>query len=178
VGLTADELELVEVGARVPVSFSDLGGRTLEAELRSVSPLVDSRTGTYAAELWLDNADGRLRQGMLGRVAFGRATQVEGSASVAPPLTIPRAAVLRRSPPREGAGAGRAADDRDGGDYAVWVVDSSGELPRVHARVVVLGRADQDRVAVLDGLAPAERVVIEGVFALREGAAVDVEEER
>lgn len=155
VGLTAEELELVEIGARVPVSFSDLGGRTIEAELRSVSPLVDPRTGTYAAELWLDNADGRLRQGMLGRVAFGRAVQAESSA----PLTIPRAAVLRR-----------------GGDFAVWVIDPSNDPPRVSARTLVLGRADQDRVAVLDGLAPGERVVVEGVFALREGAAVDVED--
>lgn len=156
VGLTAEELGLVELGARVPVSFSDLGGRTIEAELRSVSPLVDPRTGTYAAELWLDNADGRLRQGMLGRVAFGRAVLVDGASA---PLTIPRAAVLRR-----------------GGDFAVWVIDPSSDPPRVGARTLVLGRADQERVAVLDGLAPGERVVVEGVFALREGAAVDVED--
>lgn len=154
VGVTASELELVRVGSRVPVSFAELGGLTIEAELRSVSPLVDPRTGTYAAELWLDNPDERLRQGMLGRVALGQ-TDAE------PPvrLTIPRAAVVRR----------------DGG-FAVWVVDDRSDPLRVQARSLVLGRAAGDRVIVREGLRPGERVVIEGVFALREGAAVVIEE--
>jgi RND family efflux transporter MFP subunit len=160
VGLTASELELAErvlSGAsdgRVPVSFAELGGLTLAAELRSVSPLVDPRTGTYAAELWLDNPDQLLRQGMLGRVALGRAgVQVDAE------LTIPRAAVVRR-----------------GGQFVVWVIVEQGEPTRVQARPVLLGRASGERVIVREGLREAEQVVIEGVFALREGAAVVIEE--
>jgi RND family efflux transporter MFP subunit len=153
VGLTAAELELARVGARVPVRFADLGGVVVDAELRSVSPLVDPRTGTYATELWLDNPDERLRQGMLGRVELAAVASESGDV-----LTVPRQAVIRRGP-----------------DYAVWVVDDSLDPPRVEARALVLGRADRDRIAVLDGLAAGEAVVIEGMFALREGAAVVVE---
>lgn len=153
VGLTASELELASVGARVPVSFSELGGRTIEAELRSVSPLVDPRTGTYAAELWLDNADRQLRQGMLGRIELDRAG-AEPSAQ----LTIPRAAVIRRA-----------------GTFAVWVIAEHADPARVEARELVLGRAAGERVIVREGLREGEQVVVEGVFALREGAAVVIE---
>jgi RND family efflux transporter MFP subunit len=153
VGLTAAELELVSVGDRFDVEFADLGGRKLTAELRSISPLTDPRTGTYAAELWLDNPEQELLQGMIGRVELG-AARARGSES----LTIPRAAVIRR----------------DGG-YAVWVIENVDGQPRVRARALTLGRSDSDRVAVLDGLAPGERVVTEGMFALREHAAVTVE---
>jgi RND family efflux transporter MFP subunit len=154
VGVTAGELESIRVGARVPVSVAELGGLTVEAELRSVSPLMDPRTGTYAAELWLDNPDQRLVQGMLGRVALGRAG-VEPSAQ----LTIARASVVRRGP-----------------EFAAWVVDSQSEPARVRARALVLGRASGERVIVREGLHAGERVVIEGVFALRDGTAVVIEE--
>jgi RND family efflux transporter MFP subunit len=162
VGLTSGELELAELalasgtsqaGARVPVSFSELGGLTIEAELRSISPLVDPRTGTYAAELWLDNADHRLRQGMLGRVALGRAVD-----KLDAQLTIPRAAVIRRA-----------------GKFAVWVIAAHDEPDRVEARELLLGRAAGERVIVREGLRAGEQVVVEGVFALREGAAVMIE---
>ena len=164
VGLTAAELDLVAVGDRFAVEFDDLGGRRLDAELRSVSPLADARTGTYAAELWLDNPQLELRQGMIGRVELGAATGVAEPSS--PPLSIPRAAVVRR---------------RDG--YAVWVLepvttDATGPTNerRVQPRAVTLGRTGPDRVAVLDGLAPGDEVVVDGMFALREGAAVVVEQ--
>lgn len=162
VGLTAGELELAErilavkteqPGARVPVSFSELGGLTIEAELRSVSPLVDPRTGTYAAELWLDNPDHRLRQGMLGRVELGRAVAQPDAQ-----LTIPRAAVIRRE-----------------GKFAVWVIAEHGDPARVEARALLLGHAAGERVIVREGLRAGEQVVVEGVFALREGAAVVIE---
>lgn len=165
VGLTAGELELAQLvlstatgpgqsGARVPVRFSELGGLTIEAELRSISPLVDPRSGTYAAELWLDNPDQQLRQGMLGRVELGRAVADEPDAQ----LTIPRAAVIRRD-----------------GKFAVWVIAEHGDPARVEARALLLGRAAGERVIVREGLRAGEQVVVEGVFALREGAAVVIE---
>lgn len=158
VGLTAAELELVHPGQRLAVSFDELGGARFEGELMSVSPLADPRSGTYTAELWLDNEGERLRQGMLGRVELelsGQGEQVEHDA----PLSIPRRAVMRRH-----------------GRYAVWILDPSTSDPqRVLPRELLLGRAQGDRVVVLAGLEPGDQVVHEGMFALREGAAVEVE---
>ena len=41
-------------------------------------------------------------------------------------------------------------------------------------RKVVLGAAEGERVAVTEGLEPGERVVLEGVDALREGIGVEI----
>ena len=157
VGLTAAELELVEPGRRLSVEFSELGGERYEAEVHSISPLVDPRTGTYAAELWLDNEHGRLLEGMLGRVELPLTP--ESDAQQTGVLTIPRGAVLRRN-----------------GRYAVWIIDESAQDgTRVAARELTLGQAAGDRVVVRAGLEPGERVVTTGMFALREGAAVEIE---
>ena len=153
VGVTAAEASDLRVGDRLTVQFSELGGRTLSGELHSVSPLSDPRSGTYTAELWLDNPEGLLRQGMIGRVSL-RPSDAVANASSFEPILIPRAAVLRRE-----------------GEFAVWVVIEG----HAQAREVALGRADDRRVEVLDGLAAGDWVVLEGGFALREGAPVDLE---
>lgn len=152
VGVTATEAGDLRVGDRLEVRFGELGGRTLVGELHSVSPLADPRSGTYAAELWLDNPDGLLRQGMIGRVDL--TPDADALAQRGESLLIPRAAVQRRA-----------------GEFAVWVVVEG----HARARVVALGRADERRVEVVEGLALGELVVLEGGFALREGAAVELE---
>jgi membrane fusion protein (multidrug efflux system) len=154
VGVTAAEAGDLRVGDRLDVQFSELGGRTLSGELHSVSPLADPRSGTYTAELWLDNPEGLLRQGMIGRVSL-RPTNARTDVPAFEPLLVPRAAVLRRE-----------------GVFSVWVV-ADGHAEAVE---VALGRADDRRVEVLDGLAPGDWVVIDGGFALREGAAVELEQ--
>lgn len=49
-----------------------------------------------------------------------------------------------------------------------------GEDDTASVRPVVLGAGSGDRVEVLEGLAPGERVVLEGIDRLREGAKVEV----
>lgn len=154
VGVTAAEATDLRVGDQLDIQFSELGGRTLSGELHSVSPLADPRSGTYTAELWLDNPDGLLRQGMIGRVGLHPTNAPADTTAAFEPLLVPRAAVLRRQ-----------------GEFNVWVVVDG----HAHARKVALGRADDRRVEVLDGLAAGDWVVIEGGFALREDAAVDLE---
>jgi membrane fusion protein (multidrug efflux system) len=55
------------------------------------------------------------------------------------------------------------------------VKDSSGRTYRgVRQQVVKLGGSRGDQVAVLSGIAPGDEVVTSGVFKLRNGAAVQV----
>jgi multidrug efflux system membrane fusion protein len=58
---------------------------------------------------------------------------------------------------------------------AVFVVDRSSGEPRAVARPVRLGRSNAEKIEVLEGVSVGEEVVIDGLFALRDGAPVLVE---
>lgn len=154
VGVTASEAALLGDRPDSPVSvrFDALGGRDVEATLHDISPLADARSGTYAAEFWLEPVDDVvLRQGMVGRVNLGgERTEVA--------VAVPRHAVTRN----EGA-------------FAVWVVEEgeSGDVAR--RRAVTLGRRDATHTEISSGLQGDERVVVEGSFSLADGAAVEID---
>ena len=58
---------------------------------------------------------------------------------------------------------------------AVFVVDQSSGEPCAVARPVRIGRSNAEKVEVLEGVSVGEEVVIDGLFALRDGAPVLVE---
>jgi RND family efflux transporter MFP subunit len=112
-----------------------------------------------------------VRVGLAGDDAEQRATRrlipgmsaiaVFALASAENAVAVPRDALVR-------------ADD---GSFRVWLVDRSGDTPRVHARAVRVGRSLAARVEVRDGLVAGDVVVVRGNESLREGQAVDVRED-
>ena len=63
-----------------------------------------------------------------------------------------------------------AAVVRDGKATSVWVVRDG----KVERRAITLGAADNDRVAVLDGLQGGEAIVVDAPRRLRDGAVVEL----
>lgn len=120
--------------------------RELPAAVARIVPAGDPQSRTFAVQLLLDNPDGQLKSGMFARAGF-----VVGERQV---LRLPRAAVLRRG-------------QLDG----VFVV---GDDSRARLRWVRLGPASEDRVEILSGLEPGERVVIEPPAALEDGSLLEV----
>jgi RND family efflux transporter MFP subunit len=150
-GVTSTEAAGLEPGTPAPVILAELGGIAVEAEIHSVGRIADPASGTYTVELWLDSPDGLLREGMVAQV---RLPVEEGRRNP----VVPRAALIRRE-------AG----------MAVFVVDRGGGEPRAVARPVRIGRSNAEKVEVLEGVSVGEEVVIDGLFALRDGATVLVE---
>ncbi len=156
-GVTAAEAASLQVGQMAQVSFDALGGATFEAALRSIGRMVEADNGTYPIELWLEQPDSRLREGMIGDLRFvgdGAAKRV----------VVPRAAVVRR-----------------GGRMAVFIVEGSGlgdggKSTVVRERGVRTGLSDAHFVEVIEGLQPGDTVVVDGLFALGDGTAVAVED--
>jgi RND family efflux transporter MFP subunit len=150
-GVTSTEAAGLVPGTPAPVLLAELGGVAVEAEIHSVGRIADPASGTYTIELWLDSPDGLLREGMVAQVRLpveaGRRNPV-----------VPRAALIRRE-----------------GGVAVFVVDPSGAEPRAVARPVRIGHSNAEKVEVLEGVSVGEQVVIDGLFALRDGAPVLVE---
>jgi membrane fusion protein (multidrug efflux system) len=146
-GVGSADVGRISAGETVEISFADLGGLRLPATVTSVGSMRDPRGGTFPVELVLDGpAVGQLRDGLVATVAWG--TGADGALP-----TIPTGAVVRRD-----------------GRLVAYVIDDG----VAHERGIRTGRSDGDRIIVHEGLAPGERVVVEGHFALRDGARVEV----
>ncbi len=151
-GVTAREAASLAPGGQVSLTVAALGGHRFAASIHSIGRTADASTGTYPVEVWLDNQDGRLREGMVARVAL----QPEQADAV---LSVPRAALVRR-----------------GSQLSVFVVEGKPGALDAHVRAVRVGRQGRDSVELLDGVAEGERVVVEGQFALSDGAPVVIDD--
>jgi RND family efflux transporter MFP subunit len=150
-GVTSSEAAGLEPGTPAPVILAELGGAAVEAEIHSVGRIADPASGTYTIELWLDSPGGLLREGMVAQVRLPMEAERRNP-------VVPRAALIRRE-----------------GGVAVFVVEQSDDETRAVARPVRIGRSNADKVEVLEGVSVGEKVVTDGLFALRDGAPVLVE---
>lgn len=149
------ELSKLPVGTTVEVTSDALGGATESGTIKAFESVIDEATRNVRAQAIFDNADGKLRPGMFvdTRLARGGATDV---------IVLPASAISYAP----------------FGD-SVFIVDNikgpDGKTFRgVRQQFVKLGGARGDQVGVLTGVKPGEEVVTSGVFKLRPGAAVVV----
>lgn len=132
------------------------GSEVLAAgRITAVDSVVDPATRNVQIQATFDNADGRLRPGM-----FVEAQVVMGASQVV--VALPASAISYAPY----------------GDSVFIVEDVKGPDGKtfrgVRQQFVKLGGARGDQVAVVSGLKPGEEVVTSGVFKLRNGAAVQV----
>jgi HlyD family secretion protein len=137
------ELAAVRAGQRVRVVHGD---RTVEAEVRAVSPTVSAETRLGVVHVALPPGSG-LRPGMFARA--------EILPEAAPALTVPQEAILFRE-----------------GRPAAFVLPGGGD--RVELRPLTAGRRREGVVEVAGGLVPGERVVVSGAGFLSDGDRVRV----
>ena len=124
------------------------GGQRFRGVVQFVGAEVAGETRTATVRLRVTNATAELRPETFVTVLFD-VEAGEGAEAGRVAITVPTEAV-----------------ERDGGDAYVWVpVD--GEARTYARRPVTLGEATGDRVEVTAGLEPGERVVVDGVFALK-----------
>ncbi len=135
----------VRKGTPAEVTLAAVPGKTLKGTVAWVGGEVDPHSRTVPVRVVLPNADGSLRPGMFATAWLS--TGAAGETVVAVP-----AEALQR------------VDDR----WVVFLPQGGGQAPgRFEVRPVERGRDLQDEVAVLSGLKPGERVVVEGAFVLR-----------
>ncbi len=150
-GVTAGEAARLAPGTTANVAFADLGGEIFEATLESVARVASESDGTYAIELWLEDVDERMRDGLVAQIALPDPED-------GPRLVTRRAALLRRD-----------------GQPEVFVVEGVGAHGVARARRIRTGRREGQWVEIRDGLEVGERVVWDGHFALAEGTPVVVD---
>ena len=146
-GVTAAEAASLNLQDNAKVVFEALGGLQTHAQITGIGRIKDPTSGTYPVEFAITGAiTQQLREGMVSTVIWSPSQQTTQR------LSIPTSALLRQN-----------------GGISVYVVNKDST---VEARPVQIGNSDGNRVEVLTGVNAAEHVVVEGLFALRNGAKV------
>lgn len=151
--LPQQHIAKVATGQTVTVKSDALPGQAITGQVTAINPDVDPTTRNVRLQATLANPNGAMRPGMFADVAVGLA---EENKVIAVPLTAIVYATF--------------------GD-SVFVIenDKEGKGKVLRQQFVRLGAKRGDYVSVVEGLQPGQEVVSTGVFKLRNGAHVVVD---
>ena len=151
--LPQQQLSLVRMGLTVQVTTDALPGETLQGRITAINPLVDAETRQTKMQATVANRGNKLRPGMFANVAVGLPARQKV-------LTVPATAVLYAPY----------------GDSVFIVEDAADNKGKaLRQQFVRLGVKRGDFVAVTGGVKEGETVVSTGVFKLRNGQSVVVD---
>jgi membrane fusion protein, multidrug efflux system len=154
-GVPQQDAAQVRVGRQVGISAENLGGAALSGRVTAINSVVDESTRTIQVQATLANPGGKLRPGMFVQTELN----LGSSQSV---IAVP-ASAINYAPYGDSVFIVSDLKDPNGKPYQ-----------GVRQQVVKVGPGRGDQVAVLSGIKPGEEVVTSGVFKLRNGAAVKV----
>ena len=183
--LPQQQLAQLRSGQPVRVTCDALPGLTSSGKVTAINPLVDSDTRNIKLEATLDNSKEKLRPGMFVNVALGLAARQQV-------LTIPATAVLyapygdsvflivdakdqqkKDTKDTKGTQDKKGTKDENGAAPTGGAKGGTGKVLR--QQFVRLGEKRGDFVAVTTGLKQGNTIVSTGVFKLRNGQAVLVD---
>lgn len=131
-------IRFIKLGEPVKIDLTAYPGETFRGRVTLIGDTVDPQTRTVKVRAELSNADGRLKPEMFGSIQLAEQTKQLP--------TVPASAVMARD-----------------GKTLVWREASRGVFEKV---AITTGAQVGDRMAVLDGLKPTDRVVVDGVMLL------------
>jgi membrane fusion protein (multidrug efflux system) len=145
----------VQVGHSVHVTSEDLAGLSFTGRVNALDSVVDQNTRNVQVQATLNNPQSKLRPGMFVQVEVG----VGAQRSLIP---LPASAISY-------------APFGDSVFVVTDMKDAKGQTYRgVRQQFVKLDGARGDQVGVVSGINPGDEIVTSGVFKLRNGAAVAV----
>jgi len=154
-GVPQQAIGQVHVGGGVHITTENLATVAFEGRIIAIDSVVDETTRNIRVQATLANPDGKLRPGMFvqTQMALGADQRV---------VALPASAV---SYAPYGDSVFVVADMKD---------DKGHAYRGVRQQFVKLGPARGDQIAVLSGVSAGDEVVTSGVFKLRNGAAVQI----
>ncbi|WP_051110923.1 efflux RND transporter periplasmic adaptor subunit [Herbaspirillum frisingense] len=142
------QLAGLQPGQPATVTLAALPGKTFKGKVREVSPAADLQSRTYRVKVTLEQPDASVRLGMTGDVVITPAVP-SGQAKV---LLLPATALFHQ-----------------GGKPAVWIVGGEGKL---ELRPVTVSAYGERSISLSQGVAAADKVVVQGVHTLTAGEKV------
>jgi membrane fusion protein, multidrug efflux system len=154
-GVPQQDSASIRVGHRVQVTAKDRDGLALAGRVTAIDSVFDQATRNIQVQATLPNPSGTLRPGM-----FVQTELLLGSSRSV--IAVPASAI----------------NYAPFGDSVFVVTDLKGENGQTYRGVkqqfVKLGGARGDQIAILSGVSAGDEIVTSGVFKLRNGAAVVV----
>jgi membrane fusion protein, multidrug efflux system len=154
-GVPQQAVGQIRIGHQVQITANDVGGGEFPGRVTALDSIVDQATRNVQIQATLANSQGRLRPGMFVQTELS----LGSSQSV---IALPASAISYAP----------------FGDSVFVVADLKGEngatYKGVRQQFVKLGAARGDQIAIVSGVKPGEEVVTSGVFKLRNGAAVTI----
>jgi membrane fusion protein (multidrug efflux system) len=154
-GVPQQDVLRMQVGRKVRITAADAGGLEFAGRVTAIDSVVDEATRNVQVQATLSNPEGKLRPGMFVQteVGLGAANSV---------IALPASAISY-------------APYGDSVFVVTDLKDPKGQTYRgVRQQFVKLGGSRGDQVAVISGVKPGDEVVTSGVFKLRNGVAVQV----
>ena len=155
VGVPQQVAAQVHVGGKLRLTTEDLAGKVFNGTVTAIDSEVDEATRNIQVQATLSNPEGKLRPGMFVQVEL----PVGANRAV---IALPASAI-------------NYAPYGDSVFVITDLKDPKGQTYRgVRQQFVKVEGSRGDQVAVISGLNPGDEVVTSGVFKLRNGAAVQV----
>jgi len=157
-GVPQQSASLVPVGRSIRITTDAAGaseGSVRSGRVTAIDSLVDEATRNIQVQATLPNPGGTLRPGMF--------VQTEVALGPGRPVIALPASAINYAPYGDSVFIVSEMKADDGRTYR-----------GVRQQVVTLGPARGDQIAVLSGIKPGEEVVTSGLFKLRNGAAVQI----
>ena len=155
VGVPDTVLDQFNLGDALVLLTKSLPNTPITGIVTAIGAEADSQTRLFGVELTISNADGRLKPGMIARLNLPNKV-IKNAA-----ITVPLAAVVR--------------SQTDSQKFAVFVVHSTDKVETAVLRDIEIGdEIYRNQIAVLQGLKPGERVVVNGAQMLADAEPVKV----
>jgi membrane fusion protein (multidrug efflux system) len=152
-GVPQQETARIHIGRDVRLTVEELSGASFSGRVTAIDSVVDPATRNVQVQATIPNPDGKLKPGMFVQTAI-----VTGATKSV--VSLPASAI------------GYAPF----GDSVYVLADIKGPDGKsyrgVRQQFVKVGPTRGDRVAILSGVAAGDEVVTSGIFKLRNGAAV------
>src|SRR5579864_4333945 len=154
-GVPQQSARQVRVGGNLRVTSEEFAGHVFTGKVTALDSVIDETTRNIQVQATLPNPEGKLRPGMFVQVDVG----LGASRSV---IALPASAISY-------------APYGDSVFVITELKDPKGNTYRgVRQQFVKVEGSRGDQVAVISGVNPGDEVVTSGVFKLRNGAAVNV----
>ncbi len=153
--LPQQDLSKLVVGEPVTLRVDAYGDQTFHGTITAINSLVDQTTRNVQVQATFKNADLKLRPGMFAKVSV---IMSDRQNVVAIPATA-----IHYAPYGDSIFVVSEMKDPQGKDYK-----------GVKEQFIKLGQSRGDMIAIVSGLKPGDEVVTSGVFRLKSGARVTV----